>query len=52
MTRIIFLIKEAFVSLRRNLLIVAGAILADGPSHPTATPRNLSAPATRRRDRR
>jgi cell division transport system permease protein len=28
MTRIIFLIKEAFVSLRRNLLIVAGAILA------------------------
>jgi len=28
MSRIIFLIKEAFVSLRRNLLIVAGAILA------------------------
>lgn len=28
MNRLIFLIKEAFVSLRRNLLIVAGAILA------------------------
>ena len=28
MSRIIFLIKEAFVSLRRNLLIVVGAILA------------------------
>ncbi len=28
MSRILFLIKEAFVSLRRNLLIVAGAILA------------------------
>lgn len=28
MSRIIFLIKEAFVSLRRNLLIVFGAILA------------------------
>ena len=29
MTRLIFLLKEAFVSLRRNLLIVAGAILAE-----------------------
>ncbi|MEE8375485.1 MAG: permease-like cell division protein FtsX [Acidimicrobiia bacterium] len=28
MSRILFLIREAFVSLRRNLLIVAGAILA------------------------
>ena len=28
MSRIIFLVKEAFISLRRNLLIVAGAILA------------------------
>lgn len=28
MSRIIFLIKEAFVSLRRNVLIVAGAVLA------------------------
>lgn len=28
MNRLIFLVKEAFVSLRRNILIVAGAILA------------------------
>ena len=28
MSRIVFLFKEAFVSLRRNLLIVFGAILA------------------------